>query len=177
MSIIFAAMKILMVCLGNICRSPLAEGILQHKAAKLGLDWVVDSAGTAGYHIGEPPHRLSQKIALLNGVNITHQKCRQFVKKDITAFDHIYVMDADNYAEVKRICGEDWQAARVSLLLNELYPDENRNVPDPWYGTEKDYHAVYELLHRACDSVIRKYLNKKTSYPALQSEGAKQHHS
>jgi protein-tyrosine phosphatase len=91
-------MNILMVCLGNICRSPLAEGILQHKATLLGLNWHVDSAGTAGYHVGEAPHRLSQKVALLNGINISVQRCRQFASKDMTRFDHIYVMDADNYA-------------------------------------------------------------------------------
>ncbi len=150
-------MKILMVCLGNICRSPLAEGILQRKADVLGLNWQIDSAGTAGYHIGEPPHHLSQKVAKLNGVDITSQQCRQFLAKDMAAFDHIYVMDADNYAEVKRISGGHWQADKVSLLLDELYPGEKRNVPDPWYGTEKDYHEVFEMLDKACEQIIYKY--------------------
>ena len=149
-----------MVCLGNICRSPLAEGILQYKAKQAGLNWVIDSAGTAGYHIGEPPHTLSQKVAFLNGVDIGKQQCRQFTKKDMLTFDRIFVMDKDNYEEVKRISSEYWDEKKVALLLNELYPGERRNVPDPWYGTEKDFHAVYDMLDKACDKIIEHYKNK-----------------
>jgi protein-tyrosine phosphatase len=157
MGSIFVTMKILMVCLGNICRSPLAEGILQQKAMDAGLDWTVDSAGTAGYHIGEQPHVLSQKVALLNGVDISRQQCRQFVKEDIARFDRIFVMDNDNYSEVKRISGDDWDGGKVSLLLDMLYPGEKKEVPDPWYGTEKDYHFVFDLVSRACDRIIDTY--------------------
>lgn len=95
-------MKILMVCFGNICRSPLAEGILQHKANALKLNWQVDSAGTAGYHVGEAPHRLSQKVAKQNGIDIGKQQCRQFVKEDMLHYDFIYVMDSSNYNDVKK---------------------------------------------------------------------------
>jgi len=150
-------MKILMVCLGNICRSPLAEGILQHKAALAGLNWLVDSAGTAGYHTGEQPHVLSQKVALLNGIDIGQQRCRQFVKHDMLNFDRIFVMDSDNYAEVKRISGPVWDGAKVSLLLDTLYPGQKKNVPDPWYGTEKDYHFVFDMLSKACDKIVEDY--------------------
>ena len=143
-----------MVCLGNICRSPLAEGILQHKADQAGLNWVIDSAGTGGYHIGEQPHALAQKVALLNGINISTQQCRQFTKKDMLTFDRIFVMDSDNYEEVKRISKENWDEKKVSLLLAELYPGENRNVPDPWYGTEKDFHTVFDLLDKACNRIV-----------------------
>lgn len=143
-----------MVCLGNICRSPLAEGILQHKVVLAGLNWVVDSAGTAGYHTGEQPHVLSQKVALLNGIDIGHQRCRQFVKQDMLNFDRIFVMDNDNYAEVKRISGPVWDEVKVSLLLDTLYPGQKKNVPDPWYGTEKDYHFVFDMLSKACDKII-----------------------
>ena len=146
-----------MVCLGNICRSPLAEGILQYKAAEAGLDWIIDSAGTAGYHIGEQPHVLSQKVALSNGVDISRQQCRQFVKQDMDKFDRIFVMDMDNYAEVKRICEDAWDSGKVSLLLDMLYPGENKEVPDPWYGTEKDYHFVFDLVSRACEKIIEIY--------------------
>ncbi len=156
---IFGAMKILMVCLGNICRSPLAEGILQHKAAHLGLAWKVDSAGTTGHCIGTGPHALSQKIARLNGIDISGQQCRQFRKEDMDLYDRIYVMDSDNYREVKRISGEGWKPDKVSLLLDELYPGSNREVPDPWYGTEKDYHAVFEMVSKACDKIIMRYAN------------------
>lgn len=146
-----------MVCLGNICRSPLAEGILQAKAKAAGLNWIVDSAGTGNYHIGEKPHRLSQETALLNGIDIRSQQCRQFVKQDMGRFDRIYVMDKDNYDEVKRISGADWDKKKVSLVLSELYPGEEREVPDPWYGTEKDFHFVFDLLEKACDAIIKNY--------------------
>lgn len=150
-------MKILMVCLGNICRSPLAEGILQYKVNKAGLDWKVDSAGTAGYHVGEPPHHLSQKVARLNGVDISNQCCRQFTKEDMIEFDRVYVMDSANYNDVRRISKELWNPDKTDLLLNELYPQQNRNVPDPWYGTEDGFHKVYDMIDKACDVIIKKY--------------------
>lgn len=149
-------MKILMVCLGNICRSPLAEGILAHKARVAGLDWEVHSAGTANYHVGEPPHRLSQKVAKHNGIDISSQQCRQFHADDMDVYDRIFVMDLNNLSEVKRISGSRWNAAKVSLLLDVLGKSE-QEVPDPWYGTEKDYHEVFEMIGNACDVIIRKY--------------------
>ncbi len=150
-------MKILMVCLGNICRSPLAEGILRNKIKKAGLCWTVDSAGTGNYHIGEPPHRLSQKVSKINGVDISFQQARQFNKLDMLHFDKIYVMDSDNYEEVKVMSQDLWDENKVDLLLNELYPCENREVPDPWYGTEEGYHRVYKLLDEACNNIIINY--------------------
>ena len=153
-------MKILMVCLGNICRSPLAEGILQHKADAAGLNWKVDSAGTGNYHIGSQPHHLSQKVAKQNGVEISCQKARQFVKEDMLAFDKIYVMDADNYNNVKHMSHELWNAGKTDLLLNELYPGENRGVPDPWSENEEAYHSVFAMIDKACDAIIKKYSQK-----------------
>ncbi|HEX5151508.1 MAG TPA: low molecular weight protein-tyrosine-phosphatase [Parafilimonas sp.] len=149
-------MKILMVCLGNICRSPLGEGILQHKANKAGLDWIVDSAGTGNYHIGEPPHRLSQKVAKLNGVEICDQKCRQFVKGDMAEFDKIYAMDSDVYNDIQRISRELWDPSKTDLLMNEVYPGSDMDVPDPWFGGEKDFHEVYHMISKACDAIIKK---------------------
>ena len=150
-------MKILMVCLGNICRSPLAEGILQKKIEQAGLSWQVDSAGTNGYHIGEAPHRLSQKVALQNGIDISRQLSRKFVKEDIERFDKIYAMADDVVDEMKMIARNKFDAAKVDLLLNENYPGQNRDVPDPWSGPEADYHEVYELIEKACDALIKKY--------------------
>ena len=147
-------MKILMVCLGNICRSPLAEGILQAKADAAGLKWRVDSAGTAGYHIGEAPHELSQKVAKQNGVDISFQKGRKLRKEDFIAFDMIYVMDNENYNDARRIAGEYWNEYKVDFILNEIYPYENRNVPDPWYGGYDGFIEVYEMLDKACDKII-----------------------
>ncbi len=150
-------MKILMVCLGNICRSPLAEGILQDKISKAGLNWHTDSAGTNGYHVGEAPHRLSQKVARINGIDISRQVSRQFVKEDFDRFDKIYAMAADVVDEMKYIAGEKFIADKVDLLLNEKYPGQNRDVPDPWYGAEPGYHAVYELIDKACEQLIKNY--------------------
>lgn len=146
-----------MVCLGNICRSPLAEGILQHKANAAGLDWQVDSAGTASYHVGKPPHTLSQKVARINGINISGQQCRQFRKEDMIAFDKIYAMDSENYVNIKHTAGNLWDETKVDLLLNELHPGKNMGVPDPWYGNEDGYHKVYKLISDACDKIIQKY--------------------
>jgi protein-tyrosine phosphatase len=155
-------MKILMVCLGNICRSPLAEGILKHKAKKAGLNWLVESAGTGGYHTGEPPHHLSQKVAKHNGIDICNQRARLYVRNFMQDYDKIYVMDAQNYNDIKRISGSLWEPSKVDLLLNELYPGENRAVKDPWYGTEPGYHEVYDLISKACDNIIKKYGTKET---------------
>ena len=156
-------MKILMVCLGNICRSPLAEGILQHKANVLKLNWQVNSAGTANYHVGDAPHRLSQKVAKQNGIDISNQKGRQFVKEDMLRFDKIYTMDSDNYNDVKHMSGNLWDASKVDLLLNELYPAQNKSVPDPWYGNEDGYHIVFDMIDKACDTIIRKYADVQIS--------------
>jgi protein-tyrosine phosphatase len=150
-------MNILMVCLGNICRSPLAEGILQHKALEAGLKWRVDSAGTNGYHLGEAPHRLSQKVALLNGIDISRQRARQFTTADLQQFDKVYAMAGDVITEMKWIAGNKYSPDKVDLLLNELYPGRNKDVPDPWYGTEPGYHDVYAMLDKACDKIIEKY--------------------
>lgn len=151
-------MKILMVCLGNICRSPLAEGILQHKINLLGLNWEVDSAGTAGYHVGEAPHTLSQKIAKQNGIDISKQQCRKFKATDFLLFDKIYAMDTENLANIKLIAGDLFDNTKIDLILNETHPQQNRSVPDPWYGEEKDYVAVFSMLDKACDAIIKKYV-------------------
>jgi protein-tyrosine phosphatase len=118
------SMRILMVCLGNICRSPLAEGILQHHAWEAGLNWSVESAGTGTWHIGEPPHHLSIKVARQNSIDISKQRARQFVKEDFLNFDFIYVMDSSNYNDVKRISEKLFDETKIDLLLNTtgIYP-------------------------------------------------------
>jgi protein-tyrosine phosphatase len=157
-------MKILMVCLGNICRSPLAEGILESKAKKLGLPWEVDSAGTNNnYHIGEAPHPLSQKVAKLNAVDISQQSARAFVADDFDRFDKIYAMSSDILAHMKNIARNKFNPEKTDLLLNELYPGKNLDVPDPYYGEEPGYHDVYEMIDEACDKIIEKYGYFKTA--------------
>lgn len=150
-------MRILMVCLGNICRSPLAEGILQYKVQEAGLSWEIDSAGTNGYHVGESPHRLSQKVAKARGIDISHQRARKFVSIDFERFDKIYAMASDVIDEMKWIAGNQYDASKVDLLMNEVYPGSDRDIPDPWYGPESGYHEVYDMIDQACEVIINKY--------------------
>ena len=147
----------LMVCLGNICRSPLAEGILQEKARAAGLNWKVDSAGTTSYHVGEAPHQLSQKVARINGVDISRQRARRFSADDFQRFDKIYAMAGDVLDQIRRIAGRPYDPGKIELLLNELTPGGNEDVPDPWYGPEPGYHEVYKLIDAAADKIIEKY--------------------
>lgn len=144
-----------MVCLGNICRSPLAEGILKEKCRQTGLDWQIDSAGTNSCHTGEPPHPLSRKVALLNGIDIGNQRATRFTAKDMLQYDLIYAMASDVIDDMQSIAKAEFDKQKVDLLLNELYPGENRDVPDPWYGPEAGYHEVFELISRACDQIIK----------------------
>ncbi|MEQ1677379.1 MAG: low molecular weight protein-tyrosine-phosphatase [Chitinophagaceae bacterium] len=154
-------MKILMVCLGNICRSPLAEGILQDKAFKAGLTWSVESAGTNRYHTNDSPHPLSQKIARQNGIDISRQCARSFVASDFEMYDKIYALAGDVLDEMKRIAGKKFDETKADLLMNELYPGENIDVPDPYYGPESGYHEVYKMIDKACNAIIGKYENLK----------------
>lgn len=150
-------MKILMVCLGNICRSPLAEGILQQKAFEAGLKWSVESAGTNGFHNGEAPHPLSQKVARMNGLDISHQRSRKFRAEDFDVYDKIYALADDVMDDIKRIAKNKFDSRKADLLLNELYPGKNKDVPDPYYGGERGYHEVYSMIDAVCERIIEKY--------------------
>ncbi len=161
---IFARMKILMVCLGNICRSPLAEGILQQKAKQAGLNWQVESAGTNGYHDGEAPHPLSQKAALKNGVDISKQRSRRFTAADMEQYDMIYALAGDVMYEIRRIAGKKFDPAKTDLLMNVQYPGSNRDVPDPWSGPERGYHDAFAMISKACDAIIEKYTAQSIKY-------------
>ncbi len=161
-------MKILMVCLGNICRSPLAEGILQDKAFTAGLTWSIESAGTNSYHTGEAPHPLSQKVARQNGIDICNQRARRFIAADFEVYDKIYALAGDVLDEMKRIAGKKFDAAKAGLLMNELYPGKNMDVPDPYYGPESGYHEVYKMIDEVCDSIIEKYSISNTQYSILK---------
>ena len=157
-------MKILMVCLGNICRSPLAEGILQEMAKKAGLDWVVESAGTNGYHTGEPPHQLSIKVAALNGIDISKQRSRKFVADDFDRYDVIFAMAEDVIDDMRRIAGKKFNDKKAALLLSLMDEAQNLDVPDPWYGTEPGYHETYAIIYSACENIISKFANQQVSY-------------
>ena len=161
-------MKILMVCLGNICRSPLAEGILQHKAFEAGLNWSVESAGTNNCHTGAPPHPLSQKVARLNGIEIGSQRARSFVAEDFEVYDKIYALAGDVIDDIKLISKKKFDATKVDLLMNELYPGKDLDVPDPWYGPEPGYHKVYKMINEVCDAIIKKYSTPNFQYLILK---------
>ena len=147
-----------MVCLGNICRSPLAEGILAHKARQNGLNWEIDSAGTNGYHVGEKPHHLSQKVAKIHGIDIGCQTARKFRADDFEQFDKIYVMAKDVMNDVRKIAGNKFDAGKIDYFLNELHPGKNYDVTDPWYGEEDGYFEVYKQIEETCNRIIEKEL-------------------
>ena len=144
-----------MVCLGNICRSPLAEGILR---SKLSEKFIVDSAGTGGWHAGELPDKRSIAIARLKGLDISNQRARQFKVSDFTTFDHIFVMDNTNYKEVIALAPNEATKSKVKLILNEIFPNDNNDVPDPYYGGIDGFENVYNMLDQACDEIARKLL-------------------
>ncbi|HBW86589.1 MAG TPA: protein-tyrosine-phosphatase [Crocinitomicaceae bacterium] len=154
-------MKILMVCLGNICRSPLAEGILNKKLEERSLSWVVDSCGTANYHIGKAPDKRMIQTAAMYNTDISQLKARQFSLADFEKFDLIFTMDKNNFEDVQRLELDNEQRQKVRLLLNEWKPGLDLEVPDPYYGTKMDFINVYELLDEALDSVINNWDAKK----------------
>lgn len=148
-------MKILMVCLGNICRSPLAEGILKSKLKT--NDVTVDSAGTGAYHVGEQPDKRSIAIAAEHNIDISNQRARKFTLKDFKEFDYIYAMDNSNYKNIIALARNDDDKKKVKLILNEVFPKENLDVPDPYYGGEYGFKNVFKMLDEACDKIVVKY--------------------
>jgi len=150
-----------MVCLGNICRSPLAEGLL---ASKLPKDtFRVDSAGTGHWHVGKQPDHRSIATALKNGLDISGQKGRLFSEQDFDDFDYIYVMDSSNLSDVMKLAKTDEHKKKVTLILNELFPGENVDVPDPYFGLENGFDTVYDMLDQTCDIIAKKLKDKHLS--------------
>ncbi len=154
-------MKVLMVCLGNICRSPLAEGVLKETAKREGLDIYVDSAGTAAYHAGERPDRRSQEVARKHGIDISNQRARQFEREDFALFDRIYVMDKSNYDDVVSLADTREDAAKVEMILNTVYPGKDLSVPDPYYGGNDGFEKVFQMLDNSCKKVVETILAEK----------------
>ena len=154
--------KVLMVCLGNICRSPLAEGILQ---AKLPKDiCIVDSAGTGNWHVGEAPDKRSINTAKKHGLDISSQRCRQIKPSDFETFDYIYVMDNSNYTNVIALAPNEEAKSKVKIILNELNPNKNQEVPDPYYGDMTGFENVYEILDEVCELIAKNIHSKKITF-------------
>ena len=146
--------RILMVCLGNICRSPLAEGILKSKINTSQI--IVDSAGTGNYHVGGLPDRRSIEIAKNHHIDITDQRCRQFTIQDFDSFDIIYVMDNSNRRNVLNLARDEKDVSKVKMILNELFLNENVDVPDPYTGGIEGFENVYQMLDKACTIIAEK---------------------
>ncbi len=144
-----------MVCLGNICRSPLAQGILQSKVNSEAI--FVDSAGTAAYHVGNLADERSIDVAHKYGIDITNQRARKFVVKDFDTFDVIYAMDASNYDNILSLARNNEDEQKVKMILNELQPNENNSVPDPYYGGNQGFENVFKMLNEACEIIAKKY--------------------
>jgi len=149
-------MKILMVCIGNICRSPIAEGVMRHFAKAKHLDWEIESAGTSNYHIGEPPHPFSRKICLANGISIEHQRASQFKSSDFNYYDKIFAMSEDVLEDLMQLATTPIHSQKLGLLLDELPDFHLRSVPDPWYGDESGYQPVFNMIHAACQEFVLK---------------------
>ncbi len=147
-----------MVCLGNICRSPLAEGILKSKVDIKSV--CVDSAGTGGWHVGELPDSRSIDVARKNGLDISDQKCRKFIKQDFEDFDWIYVMDKSNLKDVLSLADTEEKRSKVIMILNESAAGSNREVPDPYYGGDNGFQLVYGMLNDACEHIVNRLNNE-----------------
>ncbi|PWK19490.1 protein-tyrosine phosphatase [Xanthomarina spongicola] len=148
--------KILIVCLGNICRSPLAEGILKSKLPS--EEFIVDSAGTGDYHIGSTPDNRSIKVAKKYGLDISNQRGRQFTELDFIKFDIIYVMDSSNYENVIRLARNENDKNKVKMILNEIYPNQNYDVPDPYTGGIQGFESTFKMLDEACIEIAKTLL-------------------
>jgi len=147
-----------MVCLGNICRSPLAEGILKQKVKEKELSWQIDSAGTSDWHVGKLPDSRSISTAEQHGIDISDQRARQLKAADLQEFDLLLAMDTSNYNDILRLANKE-QRDKVKMILNYAYPRENRVVPDPYYND--GFEDVYQLLDTACDKLIEQMINKE----------------
>lgn len=149
-------MKILMVCLGNICRSPLAQGILESQLSAQSLDWSVDSAGTGAWHAGERPDARGMAKAAAEGIDISQQRARQFKALDFLNFDLILAMDTANYNDILKLAKTDSEKHKVHMIMNFAYPEENRAVPDPYY--DGGFDKVFNMLTLACQGIIREFV-------------------
>jgi protein-tyrosine phosphatase len=154
-------MKILFVCLGNICRSPIADGVMRSLVAKHNLNWQIDSAGTSNYHINEAPDKRAQKISKKYGVDISELRGRQFTQSDFDEFDYIFAMDASNYQNILKLARNQQDINKVELFLNRLEPGMNRGVQDPWYD-DALFEPVFKEIEKTCKLILSDLATKTT---------------
>jgi len=148
-------MKILMVCLGNICRSPLAEGIMKETVTREGLDWEIDSAGTSGWHIGESPHDGSIAVARQNGIDLSQQRSRKFSSSDFNTFDLIIPMDKENMKDLLALASNESERKKIRMMMDFVYPGENIDIPDPYY--DGSFGRVFDMLKEACQIIVNSH--------------------
>lgn len=150
----FNRMRILLVCLGNICRSPMAEGVLRHLARERGIAITTDSAGTGDYHVGEAPDRRAQAAMRRRGMDIADLRARQFVRADYDRFDLLLAMDADNLRNMHRLAPSPAHARKAVLLMDHAPEHALREVPDPYFGGDEGFDQVFDMLHEACNNLL-----------------------
>lgn len=149
--------KILLVCMGNICRSPMAEGVLRHLLEEAGLsaEVTVDSAGTHSYHVGAMPDRRGQKAAIRRGVDLSAIRARRVVPGDLETFDYILAMDRDNYRELLSLCSLSGQREKINLFMEYATGLAEQEVPDPYYGGLDGFDRVMDMVEDAAQGLIR----------------------
>jgi protein-tyrosine phosphatase len=167
-------MKLLFVCLGNICRSPLAKIIMDEKITKYKLDAETDSAGFERFHRGDPADARSVNVARAHNLDLTSHRARMFIPRDFDEFDRIFVMDRTNYNDVMGVARDSNDESKVDYILNAIYPGEDRHVPDPWYGGKEGFEKVFQLLDLACESLAmntssNRQIDKSLNQPIDQS--------
>ncbi len=156
--------NILFVCTGNICRSPLAEGILRHQLDEAGIPAFIDSCGFEAFHVGDPPDYRARAVAERHGVNISGLRARLFSVMDFDWFDRIFVMDEGHYRTVMKLARNEADRSKVDYMLNVLTPGKNMGVMDPWYHHEAAFEKVFQQLDMACGELTRQL---RTSTPGI----------
>ncbi len=153
-------MKILFVCMGNICRSPMAEGVVREVFKKRGIEAELDSAGTGAWHAGEPPDYRAQRELKKHGISIADLRARKIRYQDLNYYDKIYAMDASNYSDIMMMADKE-QAGKIDMFMNIAEPGRNKSVPDPYYDDDKGFATVYEMIKKSAEALADKMENNK----------------